>query len=428
MNVRLAMSLALASLWHRRKVLALVTLTLTLSITLLLGIQYLRTEVKESFTNTVSGTDLIVGARSGQLNLLLYTVFHIGNATNNIRWSTYQQLQQDNRIDWLVPLSLGDSYRGHRVVGTSNAFPKHFRYGRDQAVTLGGGQWFADVFEVVLGAEVARKHDHAVGDELILSHGGGRTSFSNHDDLPFTVSGVLAPTGTPVDQAVYVSLEGLEAIHIGWESGVAIPGRTLTPEQARQRELTPNAITAALVGIERKVLTFKIQRQINQFDGEPLSAILPGVALSELWRLMGQFEAALLGITAFVVITSLIGLAAVLLTLQLQRQQEVAVLRAAGASPALIAMLQIIECVFLALAASVLALLIGSLGITALSPWLLDTWGIQIPLRPLNGTEWLMLASVPIAALLVGLIPGLRIWRGSRRQGFGPSSHDNPVN
>ncbi|MEP1706591.1 MAG: FtsX-like permease family protein, partial [Marinobacter sp.] len=367
----------------------------------------------------ISGTDLIVGARSGQLNLLLYTVFHIGDATNNIRWSTYEKLQEDERIGWLVPISLGDSYRGHRVVGTNEQFPEHFRYGRDQKPALAEGEWFADVFDVVLGAEVARKHAHQTGDRVVLSHGGGKTSFSNHKDTPFTVTGILAPTGTPVDQAVYVSLEGLEAIHIGWESGVAIPGRTVTPEQARQRDLTPDAITAAFVGIDRKVLTFQVQRQINESQLEPLSAILPGVALSELWRIMGQFEKALLGITGFVVVTSLVGLVAVLLTLQAQRRQEAAILRATGASPALIAALHVIECILLAIAACGLAILAGAAGIAALSPWLLDTWGVQVGLRPLNATEWSIIASVPLAALLVGLIPALQAWRGSRKQGLG---------
>ncbi len=222
-----------------------------------------------------------------------------------------------------------------------------------------------------------------------------------------------------MDQAVYVSLEGLEAIHIGWESGVAIPGRTVTPEQARQRDLTPDAITAAFVGIDRKVLTFQVQRQINESQLEPLSAILPGVALSELWRIMGQFEKALLGITGFVVVTSLVGLVAVLLTLQAQRRQEVAILRATGASPALIAALHVIECILLAIAACGLAILAGAAGIAALSPWLLDTWGVQVGLRPLNATEWSIIASVPLAALLVGLIPALQAWRGSRKQGLG---------
>ena len=418
MNLRLTFSLAMASLWHRRNVLAMVTFTLMLSITLLLGVQYLRTEVKQSFTSTITGTDLIVGARSGQLNLLMYTVFHIGNATNNIRWQTYQHLKNDPRIGWMVPISLGDSYRGHRVVGTSEQFTEFFRYGQGQAPELHGGAWFADVFEVVLGAEVARVHQHGVGDRISLSHGGGRTSFSNHDDLPFTVSGVLAHTGTPVDQAVYVSLAGLEAIHIGWESGAAIPGRTVSAEQARQRDLTPDAITAVLVGMNRQIQPSQVQRDFHPSGGPPLSAILPGVALSELWRIMGQFEKALLGITVFVVITSLAGLAAVLLTLQVQRRQEVSILRAAGASPLLIALLYVIECVMLSLVACVLAVLVGAAAIAGLSPWLLDTWGVQVSLRPLNSTEWLMIAAVPVAALLVSLIPALRAWQGSRKQGL----------
>ena len=188
------------------------------------------------------------------------------------------------------------------------------------------------------------------------------------------------------------------------------PVRTVTPEQARQRDLTPDAITAAFVGIDRKVLTFQVQRQINESQLEPLSAILPGVALSELWRIMGQFEKALLGITGFVVVTSLVGLVAVLLTLQAQRRQEVAILRATGASPALIAALHVIECILLAIAACGLAILAGAAGIAALSPWLLDTWGVQVGLRPLNATEWSIIASVPTGRVARGTdssTPGL---------------------
>lgn len=418
MNIRLALSLATASLWYRRRLLALACLSLTLSVTLLLGIQYLRTDIKQSFTSTISGTDLIVGARSGPLNLLLYTVFHIGDATNNIRWSTYQSLRSDPRIDWLIPISLGDSYRGYRVVGTDRAFLEHFRYGDDQALQLVQGQWFADVFDVVLGATVAREMGHSVGDQLVLAHGGGRTSFAMHDDTPFQVSGILAATGTPVDRAVYISLDGMEAMHVGWESGVAIPGRTLTPESARGRTFTPDAITAVYLGLKNPVMTFRVQRSLNEFSAEPLSAILPGVALSELWRLMGQFENALLAITGFVVITSLAGLAAILLTLQHQRAHEIAVLRATGASTALVAWLQVIECVALALIACLLAVILGALMLTTLAPWLQSAYGIQIGLRAPTRVEWLLLASVPGAALLAGLMPAWSAWRQARRQGF----------
>lgn len=415
MNLRLAFSLALASLWHRRGVLALVTLTLTLSVTLLLGVQYLRTEVRQSFNNTISGTDLIVGARSGQLNLLLYTVFHLGDATSNIRWSSYQELAEDPRVAWTVPISLGDSYRGYRVVGTDDGYWQHFRYGDDRALAMNEGRWFRQVFEVVLGAEVAAQFGHRVGDDITLAHGTGKVSFVKHDDHPFTVAGVLEPTGTPVDRAVYVSLEGLEAIHIGWQAGVPIPGRGVSREQALARDLTPQSITAALVGLERRVMTFQLQREINEWQQEPLTAILPGVALNELWRILGQFERTLLGLTAFVVVTSLVGLAAVLLTLQAHRRQEIRILRAVGASPGLVASLYLLECTLLAALAAVLAVLLGGVALTAVEPWLLAHYGLQVSPRPLRGEEWLLLGCVPLAGLLVGLIPAWRAWRGARQ-------------
>lgn len=418
MNIRFALSLTKASLWHRRRVLALVTLTLTLSVSLLLGIQYVRTEIRQSFTNTISNTDLIIGARSGQLNLLLYSVFHIGDATNNLSWESYQQLQSDPRLGWLIPVSLGDSYQGHRVVATTDAMLQHFRYGRSQPLTLQRGQWFDTLFDVVLGADVARTLGHSIGDQLIVGHGGGRISFARHDNTPFTVTGVLGATGTPVDQAVYISLDSMEAMHVGWESGVGIPGRTLTLEQARQRSFTPANITAAFAGVERKVLTFRIQREINSFANEPLTAILPGVALSELWRLLGQFEKALLGITGFVVLVCLIGLATVLLTLQAQRTAEIAILRASGASASLIASLYLLESLAVALLACALALMLGAAGIFALSPWLQAHYGVLLTLRHLNSVEWGLLAAVPFAALVIGLLPALGAWRRGRKPGW----------
>lgn len=418
MSLSRFLGLALASIWHRRGVLSLVTLTLTLSVTLLLGVQYLRTEVKDTFTRTISGTDLILGARAGQLNLLLYTVFHIGDAINNIRWSTYQTLADDKRIDWLVPISLGDSYHGYRVVGTSEAFPDHFRYGRDQAVALARGAWFDDLYDVVLGADVARELGHNLGDRITLAHGTGSVSFMKHEDMPFRVSGVLAPTGTPVDRAVYISLAGMEAIHVGWQAGVPIPGRTPSPDAVREIDLTPGAITAAYAGIGRKVLTFQVQRAINASELEPLSAILPGVALSELWRMMGQFERALVFLSGFVVITSLVGLIAVLLAIQSQRRREIAILRAVGASPGFIAGLYALECVLLSLVACVLALLFGALLLSALAPWLLSHYGIALSLRWPNSQEWVLLGAVPVAALIVSLAPAWRAYRGSLNEGL----------
>ena len=111
--------LAYKSLLDRKGSVLLTLLAISVSIFVLLGIEHIRHQAKESFGNTVSGTDLIVGARTGNLNLLLYSVFRIGNATNNIRWETYEEIASNPSVEWTIPISLGDSHRGYRVMGTS---------------------------------------------------------------------------------------------------------------------------------------------------------------------------------------------------------------------------------------------------------------------------------------------------------------------
>lgn len=175
--------LALRSLASRRASALLTLFTLALSTALLLGVQQIREQSRLSFFDTVSGTDLIVGARSGPVQLLLYSVFHIGSATSNIRWSSYEALRDDPRIAWTIPLSLGDSHRGYRVVGTHNSLFEHYRYGAKQPLEFAQGGPLDDLFSVVLGAEVARQLGYGLGDALIIAHGAGNTSFKQHDNM-----------------------------------------------------------------------------------------------------------------------------------------------------------------------------------------------------------------------------------------------------
>lgn len=420
MNLTL-LHLAGHSLWHRRVTLTLVTLTLSLSVALLLGVQYLRTEVKQSFLNTISGTDLIVGARSGPSNLLLYSVFHLGNATNNIRWSTFESLRENDAVEWAVPLSLGDSYRGYRVIGTTNAFFEHYQYRNGKSLGWQKGGPFGDVFEAVVGAEVADQQNLDIGDEMVLAHGTGSTSFVDHDRYPFRIRGILERTGTPVDRSVIVGLAGIEAIHAGWETGMPSPNQAMGPAEVRQTDLTPETVTAALLGVHRPVQTFRLQRQLNNFADEPLTAILPGVALSELWLVLGGFEAALLAISGFVVVTGLVGLATVLLTAQAQRKREMAILRANGASPLHIAGLFALECVLVALAATLCGLILWYMSIGVLGPWLQSQWGMVIGWRWPNALEWGLLACVPGFALLISLAPAARAYRRTLSEGLYPT-------
>jgi putative ABC transport system permease protein len=412
------MKLARLSLWHRRGTVLMTLLSLTISLMLLLGIDHLRLEAKRSFTSTVSGTDLIVGARSGQLNLLLYSVFRLGNATNNISWQHYQTIKQHRQVAWAIPLALGDSHRGFRVIGTTTDYFRHFRYGQQQQLGFASGEAFAGVYQAVLGAAVAEKLGYQLGQEIILSHGVGAVSFSQHKDQPFTVVGILQPTGTPVDQSVHVSLEGIEAIHIGWQGSAPRLGKTpqLTDEQLAA--LQPTQITAFMLGLKSKVATFAVQRQINDFKAEPLTAILPGAALAELWQMLSMVENLLLLITLLVLIAALVGMITTLLAAMKERQREMAILRAVGARPAQLFWLIELEVALITFGSMLLSFILLSLTLWVLQPVLSNQYGLVISMLPWHAHTGTLLAGLAGLALLLGAIPSYLTYRQSLAQGL----------
>lgn len=411
-------SLAWKSLVNRRSTALLTVVSIALSVALLVGVERLRTEARTSFANTLSGTDLIVGARSGPVQLLLYAVFRIGDATNNISWESYQDVAAHPRVAWTVPISLGDSHRGFRVLGTTPAYFEHYRYARDRQLVVAEGRELSDLYDAVLGAEVAQKLGYQPGDEVIIAHGASDVSFARHDDKPFRVVGVLARTGTPVDRTVHVSLEAIEAIHVDWQSGAPLPGIAISAEQARAMDLTPKAITAVLVGLKSKIATFQVQRFVNEYPEEPLSAILPGVALSQLWNLIGIAENALLIVSVFVVVVGLFGMLTALLTSLNERRREMAILRSVGARPGHVFALIMGEAGFLTLLGVLLglSLLYGLLFLG--QPIIESRFGLFIAIGSLSAYEWKLLAAVVAAGFLVGSIPSYRAYRLSLADGL----------
>jgi len=177
------LELAWASLRSRALSVGLTVLVITLSVVLLLGVERVRTQAHEGFASTVSGTDLIVGARSGPVNLLLYSVFHIGDPTNNVSWQSYQELSALPQVKWSVPLSLGDSWRDYRVVGTTGGYFEHYRYGSGHELAFAQGRPFDDLYDAVIGAEVARAQKVGLGDEIVLAHGTGAVTLAGNPDF-----------------------------------------------------------------------------------------------------------------------------------------------------------------------------------------------------------------------------------------------------
>lgn len=410
--------LALKSLRNRKFTVGLTILSIALSVTLLLGVERIRTESHKSFTNTISGTDLVVGARSSAVQLLLYSIFHIGHATNNISWQSYQEIANFPTVSWTIPISLGDSHKGYRVLGTSAEYFTHFRYGSKQNLQILEGVQFIDLYDAVLGAEVARKLGYEIGTSIILSHGAGEVSFTKHDDKPFKVVGILAATGTPVDQTIHVGLEGIEAIHVDWKGGAPMAGMRISAEQARRLKLTPKAITAFLVKLQSPIATFKVQRTINQYREEPLTAILPGVALQQLWELVGVAEKALIAVSSFVVIVVLFGMLTTLMTSLNERRREMAILRSVGARPVHVFSLIIGEAVFVTISGIIVGTILFYGLLVIAQPLLVARFGLFINISFFSTYELLLMSSVLLAGVVAGIVPGWKIYRYSLNDGM----------
>ena len=410
--------LTLKSFRNRKFTTLLTIVSIALSVTLLLGVERIRKEAKAGFTHTISGTDLIVGARSGPVQLLLYSVFRIGNATNNISWQSYQEIARHPAIKWTIPISLGDSHKGYRVMGTNADYFTYFCYADQRRLTIFKGRIFQGVYDAVLGADVARKLGYHLNDRITLSHGAGKVSFIQHTDKPFKVVGILKKTGTPVDQTVHVCLEGIEAIHIDWKEGVPIAGRSISAKKALKMDLSPRLITAFMVGLRSRIAAFRVQRYVNEYDEEPLLAILPGVALAQLWNLIGVAEKALLVVSGFVVIVGLSGMLIALLTSLHQRRREMAILRSVGARPLDIFALIVGESALLTAAGIVtgMAMLYGLLLVGR--PLILSGFGLFISINGFTLYELLLIAIVGLTGLLIGVIPGYQIYRYSLADGM----------
>ena len=414
-------SLALRSAWNRRFVLSLTLLSIALATFLLLGIERLRSDVRQNFRQAVSGTDLIVGARTSPVQLMLYSVFRIGNATHNVRWSSAQALASHPAVAWTAPIALGDSFHGFPVIGTTASYFAHFQYGDHQPLALAQGRLNQALFDVVLGAEVARQRGLVLGQRITLSHGGGGGDGppgAEHADKPFTVTGILRATGTPVDRSVHISLEAIEAIHLDWQGGVPLPGMVIPADQVQKFSLTPQTVTAVLVGLKTRAAVFRVQRWVDAYAPEPLLAVLPGVALDQLWGVLGGMEQALLLMSALVACVSLIGLVAVVLAGLNERRRELAILRAVGAGPRHVFALLALEGALLTLG----GVLLGAAALWATialgGPVLQAHTGITLNWGAPSASQWQLAGALLIVGGLASLVPGWRAYRWSLADGL----------
>ena len=472
-------NVALQSLRYRFGGVLLTVLAVALSVFVLLGVEHVRQEAKSGFASTVSGVDLIVGARTGEINLLLLSIFRIGNATTNVEWETVEEIEELEKVAWSVPITLGDSHKNFRVVGTTQDFFERYRYGRKQPLVFDEGAQFEALEDVVLGSRAAAELAYRLGDTLVLSHGMADTSFTHHDELPFNVVGILERSGTPIDNALFVSLEAIDAIHDdenGGSHGVHDEGHEGHDEHESHDDHDEHdeheheheeghkghedhdehesrddhdehdeheheeshkgqedheeqgahdhheghnhgpigTVTALLVGLESPAFALQVQRTINEYQGEALLAILPGVALAQLWDLIGGVEDALRGISILVFISSIFGLNAMLLASMRERRREVFVLRSIGAPSSFILALLLLESlliVTIGIAAAVVALL-GA--IATVNGFLADQIGVTLSMAIFSEASLIAIGLIYISSVLLSLFPALQAYRASQ--------------
>jgi putative ABC transport system permease protein len=409
--------LAVKSLANRKATAILTIIAIAASTLLLLGVEKIRTGARESFVGTISGTDLIVGARAGDVQLLLYSIFHIGSVANEMTWKSYQDIAARPEISWIVPIQLGDSHRGFRIVGTSPTFFERYRYRDNVPLAFASGRTLSDIFDTVVGAEVAERLNYRVGDPMVVSHGLASVGAAEHDDQPFAISGILAKTGTPIDRSVFVSVEAIEAIHLNWQSGTRA-GAGPPADVIRQMNLTPTRATAALIGLKSRLSIFALQRFVNEYREEPLTATIPGLALLQLWEIVGAAETALIAVSLMVVITAVIGMVSTILSTLNERRREMAVLRALGTRPVHVFGLLMAEAGFLAAAGVLLGMALLYAGLYVAQPVINQRFGLYIPIDPPALNELLILLGIAGAGLVAGAIPALRAYLNSLADGI----------
>jgi putative ABC transport system permease protein len=296
---------------------------------------------------------------------------------------------------------------------------------------------------------VAERLALRVGDRVVLSHGGGEIVENEHDEHPFRVSGVLARTGTPVDRTVHVSLAGLTALHedssLPGLPGLAglprLPGFGPPPGAAATASAAPAApsapgspllaaeptgssppreVTALLVGLHERAAVFSVQRRINESRTEPLMAVLPGVALDELWDAVDLGEGALRLLSALVAVVSLAGLVAVILAGLETRRRELAVLRAVGASPRHVLALLLLEGALLSTLGTVAGALAGIATVAVAGPAIAARWGLVLSTGAPDAASLALAGAVIAGGTLASLLPGWRAYRLSLADGLMP--------
>ncbi len=403
--------LTLKSLMHRKFITVLSILSIGISVALSLSISKIKTSAEEGFTNTISQTDFIVGAKGGSLNLLLYSIFHMGTPVNNIRYESYEKISALPSVRWSIPLSLGDSYRGFRVIGTDENFYSHYRFRQEETIVLESGVFPKNVFDVALGFDVAKTLNHKLNDSIILTHGLASQSLYHHEQTPFKVVSILKKTHTPIDKGVFVTLEGIEAIHQGLDDAPQSNAEDNLAHNSDSKKQYPiTQITSFLLGLKNRIQILKMRRTIDQFETEPLMAVIPSLELQEMWKNMSYVENAMAVMGIMAIVVSFLSIAVAIMTSLNEKKRELGIFRSLGARPRDLFFLILYETLILVFMGLSFGVFLFYIGLWSLKPILQEEFSLFMEITMLSKSEIQILAYVLLVAPIIGIFPGIKAY------------------
>lgn len=407
--MRTIIHLALRSIMNRRVTSALTILAIALSMSLLLIVERLRTGAREGFTGVISQTDVIAGARSSAIQLLLNSVFHIGNASNNASPETWEHFRRHPAVAWTIPIAMGDSHKGFRVIATNADMFLHYHYQRDRRLEFASGREPTNDHEVVIGARVAQDLGYSVGTKLVLAHGLAVESFVKHEDHPFVITGILKSTGTPLDRSLFITLAAMGEMHAdaGHEEH----------QDPNEHEHLPG-LTAFFIGTKARTDALALQREIQTYESEPMTAALPGLTLAQLWSTLSYAEEALRVVSMLVIVVGLLSMIIALYNSLNERRREMAILRALGARPWMITAILLVEAGLLTGIAVVTSIAMTYTALAGATGLIAANFGLALAVTGLSGEEWLRLGVMFLTGLAMAALPAWRAYRNALVDGL----------
>ena len=390
-------ALSFKYLWSRPLAAGLNVLLLALGVASITLVLLTSSQIDHAFERDLKGIDVVIGAKGSPMQLILAGVFHIDTPTGNIPLADVKTLQKDARVASLIPLSLGDSFRGFRIVGTTVDYVTHYE------AKLSDGEMFKASLEAVIGSQIAANTGLRTGNSFIGSHGLGAEGHA-HGDTPYQVTGVLAPCGCVLDRLILTATESVWRVH-----EKAIEGDTPLDAEDKKAIEDDREVTMALIRYSSPLAAVSFPRFVNTTTN--MQAAAPAIEITRLLRMVGVGTDVLRGFGAVLLLTAGLSVFIALWNAVRERRADLAMLRMLGASPQKVAGLLVCEALWLALLASVLGLFLGHLLTGAVGYLLQAEKSLPVTGWIWFGQEWAIPAAAALVAVLAALIPAMAAYR-----------------